>query len=462
MIRICIIYLLFNILFGSIAFAQQSSNIQLHANIDQHSADGLYSSCWGYTSPVGREYAILGCAKGTAFIDVTNLNNIREVAYVPGVDTPSCCREMKVFSHYAYVVADGVSSGLQIIDLQYLPDSARLVNTFFFNGFSRGHTISQNGPYLYINAGDYFIGGLFVLDITNPESPVKRGEWESQVVHDCRVVNDTIFACNIYSPPGTISIIDASDKNNLRTITSWENIPQPGPHNIAISPDRRIAYVTDEIGGNPRLLKIWEISNIFDVIKLSEWHPPGITTSIIHNVELYGNYLFAAHYTAGLRIVDIRDPSNPFEAAFYDTYRQNDSTTFDGCWGPFVFPSEKILASDRSTGLYIFRTAFKLKDTPPIVPDNFRLFQNYPNPFNPSTTIKYCLKYDSYVTLKIYDASGRQSAVLVDGNRTFGDNFAELDAANFASGIYFYTIVARYNDGIQRTFVDSKKMAFIK
>ncbi len=462
MIKNFIKFIVFSLFLVYAGYSQHSSNISLYANIDQHSSDGLYSSCWGYSSPAGREYAILGCAKGTAIIDITDLNNIHEVAYVPGVDTPSCCREMKVFSHYAYVVADGVSSGLQIIDLQYLPDSVRLVNTFFFNGFSRGHTISQSGPFLYINAGDYFIGGLFVLDITNPESPIKRGEWESQVVHDCRVINDTIFACNIYSPPGTISVIDASNKDNLRTITSWENIPQPGPHNIAVSEDRNIAYVTDEIGGNPRVLKIWDISNIFDVIKLSEWHPPGITTSIIHNVELYGNYIFAAHYTAGLRIVDVSDPRNPFEAAFYDTYPQNDSFTFDGCWGPFIFPTEKIIASDRSTGLYVFKTSFRLKNNPLPPPGEFSLHQNFPNPFNPNTTIKYTLKFNSYVTIKVYDSAGRQTAVLVDGNRSIGDNFAVFDAANYASGIYFYTIKALYNDGTQKTFVDSKKMALIK
>lgn len=433
------------------------------ANINNHSGDGLYSSCWGYTAPNGSEYAILGCAKGTAFINISDTNNIYEAAYLPGLDLPSCCREMKVFSHYAYVVADGIPSGLQIIDLQYLPDSVHLVNTYFYGDFTMGHTISQSGPYLYINAGDYNIGGLFVLDLsTDPVHPIKRGEWEDYVVHDCRVVNDTIFACNIYNPPGRISVIDARDKDNLVNIANWENVPNPGPHNIAISENRRFAFVTDEIGGNPRMLKIWDISNLNNVVKIAEWHPTGITTSIIHNVELFGRYLFAAHYTAGLRVVDVSNPFGPTEAAFYDTFPDNDGFTYEGCWGPYIFNSEKIIASDRSTGLYVFRTDFPLKEKNPVIAESFSLSQNYPNPFNPVTTIKYSLKFDSYVTLKIYDVAGRLVRTILDGIVQNGNKSINFDGKDLASGVYFYNLIATYRDGVIKTFNESSKMVLTK
>jgi choice-of-anchor B domain-containing protein len=458
-INIVIIALLFSVCLQ----AQQSGSMRKLTNVDLHRADGEYSACWGYTAPNGREYGILGCAMGTAFVDISDTANIREVAYLPGLNQISCCREMKTYSHYAYVIADGIASGLQIIDLQYLPDSVRLVNTFFFSGFTRGHTISQEGPYLYINAGDYNIGGLFVLDLTNdPVNPIKRGEWEESVVHDSRIVNDTIYACNIYNPPGTISVIDATDKNNLRTIGSWENLPNPGPHNIALSPDRKYAYVTDEIGGNPRLLKIWDISDLNNVVKLAEWQPTGITTSIIHNVELFGNYLFAAHYTAGLRVIDVSNPSNPVEAAWYDTYPANDGFTYDGCWGPYIFESEKIIASDRSTGLYVFRTNFPLKTPNPSVPNYFSLSQNFPNPFNPLTTINFTLKYDSYVKLEVFNTLGEQ--VLLLANSQFGKGFRSItfNGSEFPSGVYFYRITVTYLEGITKEFTESRKMVLLK
>jgi len=423
----------------------------LLANLNQHTAGGLYSALWGYTAANNREYAILGCYTGSSFVDITDSSNIHEVSFLPGLG--AYAREMKTFSHYAYILGDGVPSGLQIVDLQYLPDSVHLVNTFFFSGFTRGHTIQQSGPYLYINAGDYSSFGVFVLDLTSdPVHPVKRGEWELQVVHDCRVVNDTIWACNIYNPPGTITVIDARNKDSLRTITQWVNVPQPGPHNIAISGDRHYAFVGDEIAGNPRLLKIWDISNLNNVVKVAEWHPTNITTSIIHNVELSGNYLFAAHYTAGVRVINVTDPVHPVESAWYDTYPADDGFTYDGCWAVYVFPnSKKIIASDRETGMYVLKTTFPIgiENNTQTIPEAFTLGQNYPNPFNPTTTIKYNISENSFITLKVYDVSGKLAATLADGISEKGNKCFTFDSKNLSSGIYFYILTSTKASGYQ-------------
>lgn len=425
-------------------FCQQSSNINLLANINNHSSDGLYSACWGYTAPNCREYGILGANRGTAFIDVTDSNNIREVGYIPGLGG-SCCREMKTFSHYAYVVTDISPGGLQIIDLQYLPDSVHLVNTFFFTGFTNGHTISQFGAYLFINAGNYRNGGLFVLDLSNdPVNPIKLGEWEEQVVHDCRIVNDTIYACNIYEPPGTISVIDATDKKNLRTVTSWRNVPQPSPHNIAISSDRKYAFVTDELGSSPpRMLKVWNIENLFNVIFVTSWQPTGITTSIIHNVELYGRYLLAAHYTAGVRVVDVLNPQLINEVGWYDTYPLNNGFTYDGCWAVYKFPSGKIFASDRQTGAYVLRTTFDINEGTDPVPTSYFLKQNYPNPFNPLTSIEFALPDNTNANISIFDSRGSKVATLFDGFSVGCFQKLSFDGSNFASGIYYCRLLTK-------------------
>ncbi len=74
------------------------------------------------------------------------------------------------------------------------------------------------------------------------------------------------------------------------------------------------------------------------------------------------------------------------------------------------------------------------------VPSKFLLAQNYPNPFNPSTTIHFELPKQSRVTLKIFDIMGREIATLVDQERHAGMYDIQWNAANSASGIYFYRL----------------------
>ncbi|MGH2575996.1 MAG: choice-of-anchor B family protein [Ignavibacteria bacterium] len=468
-----IVILLTSFIFNSSKLYAQlgNSNMYLLSNLDQYGSG--YSACWGYRAPNGREYAILGCYSGTSFVDITDTANIHEVDFLPlpsGIsssDGGNGWREMKVFSNYAYIVSEAPlsgagSSGVQIADLQYLPDSIRYVGKYLAPAHTRTHSISQSGPYLYLNGantGFVMNSGIAVLDLTsNPQVPVLRGKWQSQYVHDCRVLNDTIWACNIYNPPGTISIINATNKNNLQTITSWVNNPNPFPHNCAITTDRRYILTTDETSTPNGKLKVWNIQNIFNVQFVTNWMPTGITTSIVHNVEIYGNYAVVAHYTAGVRVVNITNPASPQEAGWYDTYPSSNGNTYNGCWGVFTFPSGKIIGSDRTFGLFVLKTTFNITSSQgnnENIPKDFSLKQNYPNPFNPSTTIEYSLPKNGHVSIKVYDILGRQAATLVDEYKTAGDHHIKYDAVNLSSGVYFYKLDA---EGFSQT----KKMNLIK
>ncbi|MCG3153714.1 MAG: hypothetical protein DKINENOH_00304 [bacterium] len=76
------------------------------------------------------------------------------------------------------------------------------------------------------------------------------------------------------------------------------------------------------------------------------------------------------------------------------------------------------------------------------VVSDYALEQNYPNPFNPSTTIAFALPKLSEVTLKIFDASGREVKTLVEGRLPAGRHEVVLDASPFSSGVYFYRLQA--------------------
>ena len=77
-----------------------------------------------------------------------------------------------------------------------------------------------------------------------------------------------------------------------------------------------------------------------------------------------------------------------------------------------------------------------------LIPDGFLLHQNFPNPFNPVTNIRYDLPHDNFVTIKVYDVLGKEVVTLVNENKEAGRYLVSFNAANFSSGIYFYTIKA--------------------
>lgn len=82
--------------------------------------------------------------------------------------------------------------------------------------------------------------------------------------------------------------------------------------------------------------------------------------------------------------------------------------------------------------------------------EDFRLYQNYPNPFNPVTTISYSIPRKSHVSLKVYNAIGREVAVLENGQKPAGTYSVKFNASNFASGIYFCRIEAGQYSAVKK------------
>ena len=123
-----------------------------------------------------------------------------------------------------------------------------------------------------------------------------------------------------------------------------------------------------------------------------------------------------------------------------------------------MFPSGKIIGSDRQTGLYVLRSTVPLVgiEDPNNAPEDYVLKQNYPNPFNPSTTIEYSLPKSDFVTIKVYDPLGREIAVLVDEYKNGGSYSVNFDAARFASGVYYYRLTT------DNGFSETKKMILTK
>ena len=76
------------------------------------------------------------------------------------------------------------------------------------------------------------------------------------------------------------------------------------------------------------------------------------------------------------------------------------------------------------------------------VPSSFALESNYPNPFNPETTIPFALPEASEVRLVVYDVTGRQVALLVEGQLSAGHHTVAFRGDHLASGVYLVRMQA--------------------
>jgi len=89
------------------------------------------------------------------------------------------------------------------------------------------------------------------------------------------------------------------------------------------------------------------------------------------------------------------------------------------------------------------------------VPDKFRLEQNYPNPFNPSTHLEFGISDLGFVSLRVYNALGKEVAVLVNESLSPGIYETVFDGNNYPSGIYYYKLEAG-------SFSEVRKMILLK
>jgi hypothetical protein len=93
-------------------------------------------------------------------------------------------------------------------------------------------------------------------------------------------------------------------------------------------------------------------------------------------------------------------------------------------------------------------------------PTKVNLKQNYPNPFNPSTTINYELPAQMKVRVTVFNILGQRMVTLVNETQEAGNQEIRWEASRYASGLYFYRIVAEA-PGMNK-IIQHKKMLLIK
>ncbi len=319
-----------------------------YSNMARHghwNGRGNYGGIWGYVdSASGNEYALICCRdEGVAIVDV-NVTPPVEVGFMPSINPGTDAKEVQVYRHYAIVTKE--NEPLQVFDLTDVTNPVQVSTIIPDNNGS--HTSLVDGHFLYVQ-GNHGVGGLEIFNLINPASPFELGGYQPYYYHDIAIRRDTVYAFAIYG--NGIDVINVANKNAPSLITAF-NYPGSGAHNGVISADGRYLFVGDEIGTNGNHTRVFDISDVTNVSLVANIIVDPL--AVAHNCYLRGDLLFIAHYTEGCRVYEVSNPLSPVPVAHYDTWVPA-SYGFDGMWTAYpLLPSGKIIASDRTSGLWVF------------------------------------------------------------------------------------------------------------
>lgn len=353
---------------------------------------------WGWTDPLnGDEYAIVGMQDGTAFVRLAADGAPLFLGRLPASDGDSpiskraaaekschdelcssensAWRDVKVLDRYAYIVSEAIGHGLQIFDLHDLraldpaaPDLALEV-AGFYEGIGHAHNIfiNEDSARAYVvghdNSSANVAGGLHVLDLADPVNPVLLAELSGDgYTHDVQCVNyagpDSDIAANselcFASNEDTLTVWDVTDPQNAAILSRTAYSDAAYTHQGWLAPNHEYFYLNDELDeqrtGTRTHLRAFDVRNVDAPQIAAHYYAP--TLAIDHNNYAYGRWLYQSNYTAGLRILDVLDPTAPVEAAYFDPLA-SDEAIFAGTWSNFLFPSGRIAFSDIRGGVYV-------------------------------------------------------------------------------------------------------------
>jgi choice-of-anchor B domain-containing protein len=227
-------------------------------------------------------------------------------------------------------------------------------------------------------------GGLHMIDVRDPRSPTFAGCYNDASIGGFLGAGYTHDAqCVLYDGPderysgreicfhASISALGISDVTDKENPVALANADYPGvvaAHQGWLTEDKRYFFMGDELDeesgtvDNTRTL-VWDVAELDDPVLVREYYAD--TKAIDHNMYVRGDFLYQSNLMSGLRILDISDPENPVEVAFFDTVPDDgDATAFGGSWSNYpFFPSGVIAVSSWNEGLFILK-----KREPALVP----------------------------------------------------------------------------------------------
>ena len=370
----------------------------------------------GNTLAVSAYWRYYGC--GLVTMDASDPNHLTYSSYLAGGEGeyPGCVSEhgghFFVGQAWSDRSLDDMNGGFVIVDASN-PAAPRELSEL--DDLDAVTSIAFSGNYAYALCGaDYMDSSrVFAIDVHDPTRPAVVGSAEIRG-HGTIAVADSIL---LMASDRGLGIYRISDPRHIVPI---DTTLFPRIELTAVALFQRYALVSSA----PDSLYVIDLAvPSAPVIVVANPEPSA------QDITIAADRAYLACGSAGLRVVDIADPTRPAEIGYY--------ASPGGAATRITLQDSLVYLADNSfIGVYRCTVPERANTRTETVPQTFSL-SAYPNPFNPNTVLSFDVPRSGKITLSVYDITGRLVQTLADRVYPQGSYRVTFDGSKLASGIYF-------------------------
>ena len=402
-------------------------------------------------------------ANGYSGLQIIDISDNYNPFYISSFQTFHKAKGFDIQNNHLFL-ADG-NAGLDVLDISNVTNPIYLDT--YFGGYGVANSVSIHNNRLCFGK-DYPFAQLLLIDISVPENPVLLNTFDySYLLFESIVVcqtNTNLFVGAF----DTLSIYDITDFSNPLLLSKYK--AQSPITDVQISAE--FGFIS--LGANG--VEIVNVENTVSPQFIASFDTPGYA----NNILIHADVLIISDREGGLHIYDVSDPTMPsLIETFMPNYNSNivlrplivdnKMIVVDREWNEIVtydisdvyninFQSSQKVNFEINDMIYksgLLFCSLELHgliviDGSPIVSvkekekEFYGLsdFSIFPNPFKSNTTVSYKFEADSFVSINIFNASGKKVKSLINQIENIGTHYINWDGTDefnnkMPAGLYF-------------------------